>query len=54
MEIGMAIDEPTVYITAAASEMALVIANITPVTIPGSAAGKITLYIVCHLVAPSP
>lgn len=43
IEIGMVMDEPTAYITAAASEIALVIPNIIPVTIPESAAGRTTL-----------
>ena len=54
MEIGTVNAEPTAYITAAASEIALVIARIIPVIIPGIAAGKTTFAIVCHFVAPKP
>lgn len=54
IDIGIDSDDPTQYMTAAASESALVIPSITPVAIPGIAAGSTTFVIVCHLVAPNP
>ena len=44
---------PMIIWTAIVSPTALASARITEVNIPGSAAGKMTFQIVCHLVAPS-
>lgn len=54
IDIGMSRDDPTTYITAAASEIALVIARTIPVNIPGRAMGNNTVVMHCHLLAPIP
>jgi hypothetical protein len=51
--LGSLSDDPAVKMTAAVSPIALPMANITPVTIPGFADGRTTLVTVCHLVEPS-
>ena len=52
IDMGISKDEPTTYITAAASENALVTARIIPVKIPGTAMGSRTDTMHCHLLAP--
>lgn len=54
IDVGTSSDEPTTYITAAASEIALVMASIIPVMIPGIARGRTTEAMHCHFVAPKP
>jgi len=50
--MGIVNVEPTTYITAAASENALVKANIIPVKIPAAAEGKITFEMACEVDEP--
>jgi hypothetical protein len=38
----------------AVSPATLLMPRIAPVSMPGRADGKTTLYVVCHFVAPSP
>ena len=47
-------ESPAAITTIIVSPIALDAANKTPPTIPGSAAGKITFFIVSDLVAPKP